>query len=105
MLSYARAATRPTVGGSDKVGGYGKKCKVRTQRIKEQRLHKAHQRRTEGGLFMQLLDCTAAAAAEELRSSRRQQHSNSAAAAESALQARREERTRLAGVYGGLYRN
>ena len=72
------------------------------QRTEEQRLHKAHQRRTEGSLFLQHLDFTAAAAAEELRS-RRQQHANSTAAAEAALQARREERTRQAAVYEGLY--
>ena len=35
------------------------------QRTEEQRLHKAHQRRTEGGLFLQHLDFTSAAAAEE----------------------------------------
>ena len=51
-----------------------------------------------------LLDFTAAAAAGDLRS-RRQQHANSAAAAGAALQARRKERTRLAGVYDGGYRN
>ena len=38
------------------------------QNTEEQRLHMAHQRRTEGGLFLQHLDFTAAAAAEELRS-------------------------------------
>ena len=68
------------------------------QRTEEQRLHKARQRRTEGSLFLQHLDFTAAAAAEELRS-RRQQHAISAAAAEATVQARREERTRPAGVY------
>ena len=39
-----------------------------TQSTEEQRLHRAHQKRTEGGLFLQHLDFTAAAAAEELRS-------------------------------------
>ena len=51
-----------------------------------------------------LLDFTAAAAAEELRS-RWNEHAKSAAAAEVALVARREERTRLAGVYEGRYIN
>ena len=71
-------------GGSDKLGGY-----ERARFAQKQRLHKVHQRRTEGGLFLQHLDFTAADAAEELRS-RRQQNANSAAAAEATLQARRE---------------
>ena len=75
------------------------------QSTEEQRRLKAHQRRTKWGLFLQHLGFTATAAAEELRL-RRQQHANSAAAAaEATLQARHEERTRLAGVYKGLYRN
>ena len=74
------------------------------QSTEEQRLHKAHQRRTDGGLSLQHLDFPSAAVAGELRL-RRQQHANSAAAAEGALQARRVERTRLAGVNEGVYRN